>query len=136
MFFLLGILTMIIAGLLIFVVVIQNSKGGGLTSTFGGASSASQLLGSRRSTEIIEKVTWYLFAGMAILAFFANVVGTNLANAGNAGLEMQQTLDANSAYQQTGASELPTFSNPPAEDGSGGGASPAPATGNEGTPEN
>lgn len=107
-FYLLGILAMLIGGVLIFAVTIQNSKGGGLSSTFGGGSSASNLLGSRRSTEIIEKVTWYLFAGMAILAFFSNVVGTNLANSDPSKLEMEETLNATDAYTED-VTQLPTF---------------------------
>lgn len=73
MFVFLGILAVIIAIALIFVVVIQNSKGGGLSSTFGGG--ATQILGARRSNEFIEKVTWYLAAGLAIIAFVANIAG-------------------------------------------------------------
>lgn len=71
-----GILATLAGLVLIFVVVIQNSKGGGLSSTFAGGS-ATQMLGARRSTEFIEKVTWYLASGVAVLAFVANVVGTS-----------------------------------------------------------
>ncbi len=72
MFFFLGFLAVIVAIALIFVVVIQNSKGGGLSSTFGGG--ASQIMGARRSNEFIEKVTWYLGAGLAVIAFLANIM--------------------------------------------------------------
>lgn len=70
----LGIVCVLIAVALIFVVVVQNSKGGGLSSTFGG--TANQILGARRSNEFIEKVTWYLAVGLAVIAFAANVAGT------------------------------------------------------------
>ena len=115
-FYLLGIVAMLVGGILIFAVTIQNSKGGGLSSTFGGGGGggASSLLGSRRSTEIIEKVTWYLFAGMAILAFFSNVVGTNLANSDPSKLEMEETLNASDAYNET-TTQLPTFEDQPQE---------------------
>ena len=69
----LGIICVLIAVALIFVVVVQKSKGGGLSSTFGGA--ATQIMGARRSNEFIEKVTWYLAIGLAVIAFAANVVG-------------------------------------------------------------
>lgn len=71
-----GILATLVGLVLIFVVVIQNSKGGGLSSTFAGGS-ATQMLGARRSAEVIEKVTWYLAGGVAVLAFVANIVGTS-----------------------------------------------------------
>ncbi|MEL6674225.1 MAG: preprotein translocase subunit SecG [Bacteroidota bacterium] len=69
------ILLILGSGLMIFVVVIQNSKGGGLSSTFGGGA-ASQF-GARRSNEAIEKITWYLAAGMVVIAFVANIFAAN-----------------------------------------------------------
>lgn len=80
MFFLLGTLCLIIAIALILAVVVQNSKGGGLSSTFG--SSAQQVLGARRSNEFIEKITWYLAAALAVIAFVANVVGSTSSATG------------------------------------------------------
>lgn len=68
-----GFLSIIISVALILVVIVQKSKGGGLSSTFGGG--ASQILGSRRSNEMIEKITWYLAAGLAVVAIMANIVG-------------------------------------------------------------
>jgi len=81
MFIALGILSVLVAVLLILAVVIQNSKGGGLSSTFGGAvGGASQLFGARRSNEMIEKITWYLAGALAIIAFLANVIGASFSN--------------------------------------------------------
>jgi len=48
-----------------FVVLIQNPKGGGLSSTFG--SVGNQILGARRSTDVVEKATWTL--AVLLLAF-------------------------------------------------------------------
>lgn len=50
-------------GLILFVLV-QNPKGGGLNSEFG---SAVQLGGAKRATDILEKGTWGLAAGIAIV---------------------------------------------------------------------
>ncbi|HWB62192.1 MAG TPA: preprotein translocase subunit SecG [Chitinophagales bacterium] len=50
------ILIVIVCILLGAVVLIQNPKGGGLSSSFGGVGQ--QLLGARRSTDLIEKLTW------------------------------------------------------------------------------
>lgn len=71
-----GVLATLVGVVLIFVVVIQNSKGGGLSSTFAGGS-ATQMLGARRSSEFIEKATWWLASAIAVLAFLANIAGTS-----------------------------------------------------------
>jgi len=73
-FYILGFFSALISVLLIFVVVIQNSKGGGLSSAFGGSTAATQILGARRSNEFIERFTWYLAGGLALVAFLANVL--------------------------------------------------------------
>ena len=56
---LLMILSTIVAILLIAIVLLQNSKGGGLDSSFG---NVNQLGGVAQSTETIEKATWTLTA--------------------------------------------------------------------------
>jgi len=50
-------------GLVLFVLV-QNPKGGGLNSEFG---SAVQLGGAKRATDILEKGTWGLAIGIALI---------------------------------------------------------------------
>lgn len=60
MYILITILIIVVCVLLGAVVLIQNPKGGGLSSSFGGMSQ--QLLGARRSTDVVEKLTWG-FAG-------------------------------------------------------------------------
>ncbi len=72
MFILFGILCLLVAAALILAVVVQNSKGGGLSSSLVGGN-ATQVLGARRSSEMIEKITWYLATGLAVCAFVANV---------------------------------------------------------------
>ena len=54
----------IICVLLILVVLIQNSKGGGLTSEMGGLGS-NQLMGVKKTTDLLEQVTWGF--GMAVM---------------------------------------------------------------------
>lgn len=58
-------LTVIASILMIGVVLIQKSKGGGLSSQFGGAN---QLMGVRRTNDVIEKTTWWLAAILGVLA--------------------------------------------------------------------
>ena len=68
----LAIIAMIISVLLTVLVLVQNSKGGGLSGTFG-ASQISSMIGQRRATQDVEKLTWYLAGGLMIFAFFANI---------------------------------------------------------------
>jgi len=70
------VLTVIIAlicVLLILVVLIQNPKGGGLDSTFGG-SQATQMFGAAKSTDFIEKLTWYLAIALFVGCIITSMV--------------------------------------------------------------
>ena len=67
---LISIVIIAAAVLLILVVLVQNSKGGGLDSSFAGAN---QLGGAAQSTETIEKATWTLAGGIAILSIAATM---------------------------------------------------------------
>ncbi len=98
MFVILGILSVLVSLFLILAVVIQNSKGGGLSSTFGGSNSASQLFGARRSNEAIEKITWYLAGGLAIIAFLANTLGTSLSGGDDSTLRIEQAFEEGVQY--------------------------------------
>lgn len=57
--------------LLILVVLAQNPKGGGLSSQFGG-SGATQLMGVKKTGDLLEQLTW----GFAI-AIVVLTLGTN-----------------------------------------------------------
>jgi protein translocase SecG subunit len=59
-------LTALAALLAIGVIILQNPKGGGLSSTFGGAQAANQLLGgASQSADVLETITW----GLIIVVF-------------------------------------------------------------------
>ena len=61
---------MVIAAVLMcLIVLIQNSKGGGLASSF---SSSNQIMGVRKTTDFLEKATWTLAATMVILSVLAS----------------------------------------------------------------
>ena len=51
--------------LMIFIVLIQESKGGGLASNF---ASYNQIGGVRKTTDVIEKGTWFLAAFMVVVS--------------------------------------------------------------------
>ena len=63
----------ITAILLVLVVLAQNSKGGGLSSQFGGSGS-SQLMGVKRTTDLLEKITWGLAIGLVVLTLATNLI--------------------------------------------------------------
>ena len=66
MFSLILTVVIITSLLLMLVVLAQNPKGGGLSSQFGG-SGASQLIGVKKTGDILEKLTWGL--AIALLVF-------------------------------------------------------------------
>ncbi len=74
----LKILTIITCIFLILVVLIQDSKGGGLSSSFGGSN---QILGVRRTTDFLEKATWVLAIALLVLALASSYFGSSSANA-------------------------------------------------------
>lgn len=57
--------------LMCFVVLIQNSKGGGLASSF---AASNQIMGVRKTTDFIEKLTWGLAVFMVVLSIGAAYV--------------------------------------------------------------
>ena len=59
------ILIVIAAVLMIGIVLIQESKGGGLSSSFAGYN---QVAGVRKTTDFIEKATWGLAAAMVVIS--------------------------------------------------------------------
>lgn len=60
------ILIILICVVLTLVVLIQNPKGGGLSAAFGGGGS--QVMGVRRTTDFLEKATWYLAIALIVLS--------------------------------------------------------------------
>ncbi|MBC6400108.1 MAG: preprotein translocase subunit SecG [Ekhidna sp.] len=60
-------LIVIVAVLLILVVLAQNPKGGGLSSQFGG-SGTTQLMGVKKTGDLLEKLTWGFAIALLILS--------------------------------------------------------------------
>ena len=94
MYLALIIIAAIIAVLLVLIVLIQNSKGGGLSNEFGG-SGTSQMFGVKKTTDLLEQITWG-FAGAIVLLSLASyaVVKSGNPNAGginSANIEKAQT---------------------------------------------
>ena len=60
-------LMIVVAILLILVVLAQNPKGGGLSSQFGGSGGA-QVMGVKKTSDLLEKLTWYFAIAILVMA--------------------------------------------------------------------
>ncbi len=84
---------LVICVLLILVILAQNSKGGGLTSQFGG-SGASNMIGVKKTGDLLEKLTWGF-----IIVIFALSISTNLITT-KRGTSTDQFIDRAQEQQQ------------------------------------
>jgi len=69
MYILFSILIIIACILLTLVVLIQNPKGGGIASNF---SSPNQIMGARRTSDVVEKTTWILAVILISFSLISN----------------------------------------------------------------
>ena len=93
---------MFIAVLLVLVILAQNSKGGGLAS---GLSASNQIMGVRKTTDFLEKLTW----GFAIALFALALLGNFVIPKNQVGKKeslIQNQID-NTAAPQTTAPQSP-----------------------------
>lgn len=97
MFTAITVLIIIICVLLVLVVLVQNPKGGGVAS---GIIGANQLMGVKKTTDFIEKLTWGLVIGLVSLCLLA---GFALPKKGEreVGTKMQEQIDAGAAPAPT-----------------------------------
>jgi preprotein translocase subunit SecG len=63
------VLIFIVCLFLVLIVLVQNSKGGGLASSF---SSNNQIMGVRRTSDFLEKATWYLAGALLVFCILAS----------------------------------------------------------------
>jgi preprotein translocase subunit SecG len=75
-------LLILFAVLLVLVVLAQNSKGGGLTSQFGG-SAASNIIGVKKTGDLLEKLTWTFIIGIMIGCLATNMLTPSRQNSTN-----------------------------------------------------
>ena len=100
MYTLFVILIVLAALLMIGIVLIQESKGGGLASNF---SSSNQIMGVRKTTDVIEKTTWGLAVAMVILSVICAYVAPTAVG------ESSVIEKAATEQQQTNPNNLPGF---------------------------
>lgn len=113
--------------LMIFIVLIQESKGGGLASNF---SSTNSIMGVRKTTNFVEKATWGLAGAMVVFsivcAYTAPKAVTEESVLENTATQQQSTNAANT--QGFGAAQAPAQGGQaPAAQGSQAPAQSAPA---------
>ncbi len=101
----------ILAVLMILIVLAQDSKSGALSSNFG----ASQLMGVKRTTDLLEKLTWGFMIGIMVLT-----MGSKFLQGGEADQEGPSSLNVEKAKSTT----LPAAPQKPA-------IGPAPSSGGD-----
>lgn len=75
MYGLIVILIILVALLLMLVVLAQNPKGGGLSSQFGGSGS-TQMMGVKKTGDLLEKLTWGFAIALLVLTMSTNFVAS------------------------------------------------------------
>lgn len=100
MYTLLIILIVLASIFMCFIVLIQESKGGGLASSF---SSSNQIMGVRKTTDVIEKATWALAIAMVVLSVVSVYFIPKTQDAGS--VIMKQATE----QKATNSNNLPGF---------------------------
>ena len=96
--FTLCVVLIILASIVLgFVVLIQNSKGGGLASNF---ASSNQVMGVRKTADVLEKTTWGLAAGIMLLCFVCAFMSKSEYNSlHGTGTQVEQTTTDDAAEE-------------------------------------
>ena len=89
------VLIVIVSILLGVVILVQNPKGGGLAMGFQAAGSIG---GVQRTTDFLEKATWYLLGALFVLCIVASIVSGN----------MNDDLGIDESVLPTSSTEAPT----------------------------
>lgn len=75
-----------------FFVLIQESKGGGLASNFAGSN---QIMGIRKTTDLVEKITWGLAIAIMVLCLVCAVMAKREYSAAHPSAPAQTEQNAN-----------------------------------------
>ncbi len=97
------ILVVVASILLVLVVLAQSPKGSGLSSQFG-ASGATQLMGTKRTVDVLEKMTWGTVVVIFLLCFVANITLPDVKQ-NNGGLESPNMEAASEKSTATGGQQ-------------------------------
>ncbi|MBO7266755.1 MAG: preprotein translocase subunit SecG [Bacteroidaceae bacterium] len=102
MYLLCIVLIVIVSVLMCGIVLIQNSKGGGLASSF---ASSNQIMGVRKTTDFLEKATWTLAIAIALLSILATHTLPSRVEMGHDSVLMENAVNSESLNPET----LPDF---------------------------
>ena len=105
-FVILVCLIVVASVLMCFIVLIQNSKGGGLAAGF---ASSNQIMGVRKTTDVLEKATWGLAIFMVVVSVISAYASTNPQ-----GIPGFDASTAAPAEQQAPAQDTPAEGQAPA----------------------
>ena len=108
MYLLIGLIVFV-AVLMCGIVLIQNSKGGGLASSF---ASSNQIMGVRKTTDFLEKATWTLAIAIAVLCIFTAYLLPSRAELGHDSVLLENAVNDNAVNPET----LPGFDAPTVEE--------------------
>jgi len=75
-------LSVVISILLVLVILAQNSKGGGLSSQFGG-SAASNIIGVKKTGDLLEKLTWGFIVTLIVLTLSTSMLNNSRQDRSN-----------------------------------------------------
>ena len=84
-----SVLIIITAILLIFVVLVQNSKGGGLAA----GTSANQVMGVKKTADFLEKLTWGLAIVLVTLSLFSKMAVTKVSTSESGESELKEKVE-------------------------------------------
>lgn len=102
------------------IILVQNPKGGGLSQSLGGVST--QVFGAKNSTNLVEKLTWYLAVAILVLSLASSM----FISKGTAAVEEEGSFAGETIDEQ--AIPTPDILQP--------GVEPLPGTQPEGTEPN
>lgn len=106
-------LIILISILLVLVILAQNSKGGGLSSQFGG-SAASNIIGVKKTGDLLEKLTWGFIITLIVLTISTSFIQTARESSSDeilknaAGQSSGSSAPAPSAGEETPATDTTT----------------------------
>ena len=112
------VLIVLISVLMIFIVLIQESKGGGLASNF---SSTNSIMGVRKTTDIVEKMTWGLAIAMVVISVACAYVAPQASG--------ENSVMEGATQEQTALPAMPGASKGAAATPAAGAAATAPTAG-------
>ena len=118
------ILIVIAAVLMIGIVLIQESKGGGLSTSF---AQYNQIGGVRKTTDFIEKATWGLAAAMVVISVVCAWVAPTTAADSSVMENIETPVTNPSNLPGFGASQQKDDAAAPAQDAAAPAAAEAPA---------